>query len=48
MTATEKLMAFGNPLDRATAQAMDAADPLAKFRDQFMIADPDTCYLDGN
>ncbi|MEN9714855.1 MAG: hypothetical protein RJA35_322 [Actinomycetota bacterium] len=48
MTATSKLRAFGNPLDRATALAMDAADPLAKFRDQFVITDSDCCYLDGN
>ena len=48
MTPTEKLKAFGNPLDRATALAMAAADPLAKFRAQFVISDPDCCYLDGN
>jgi kynureninase len=48
MTATSKLRSFGNPLDRATALAMDAADPLAKFRDQFVITDSDCCYLDGN
>jgi len=48
MSAPEKLLAFGNPLDRATAQAMDAADPLAKYREQFVIADPQVCYLDGN
>ena len=48
MTATEKLRSFGNPLERTTALAMDAADPLAKFREQFVISDPDCCYLDGN
>jgi len=48
MTATSKLAAFGNPTDRNTALAMDARDPLAKYRDQFIIKDSDTCYLDGN
>ena len=48
MTATSKLAAFGNPTDRNTALAMDARDPLAKYRDQFIIKDADTCYLDGN
>ncbi|MEY4300856.1 MAG: hypothetical protein RJA30_7 [Actinomycetota bacterium] len=48
MTATEKLRSFGNPLERTAALAMDAADPLAKFREQFVISDPDCCYLDGN
>ncbi len=33
---------------RADALALDAADPLAGFRDKFVITDPDTCYLDGN
>lgn len=36
------------PLDLATAQALDAADELAPFRDRFVIADPDLIYLDGN
>lgn len=30
------------------AAALDAADPLARFRDEFLIADPQLCYLDGN
>lgn len=30
------------------ARHLDAADPLRTFRDQFVIADPDMCYLDGN
>ena len=30
------------------ARHLDAADPLRVFRDQFVIADPDVCYLDGN
>ena len=44
----QKLLSFGNPLDRQTALALDAADPLAHFREQFLITDPDVCYLDGN
>jgi kynureninase len=34
--------------DRAHAEALDAADPLAAFRDRFEIADPELIYLDGN
>jgi kynureninase len=30
------------------AQARDAHDPLAGFRDQFVIGDPELAYLDGN
>lgn len=30
------------------ARAFDAQDPLAPFRDEFVITDPDLCYLDGN
>jgi kynureninase len=30
------------------AKALDAADPLAGFRDEFVIDDPDSIYLDGN
>lgn len=30
------------------AREMDARDPLAKFRDEFVIDDPDLIYLDGN
>lgn len=35
-------------LDLAFAREMDAQDPLAKFRDEFFIADDDLIYLDGN
>lgn len=35
-------------LDRAHAEQLDAADPLASFRDQFVIDDPGRIYLDGN
>jgi kynureninase len=42
MTAAEE------PDERRRARALDAADPLAGFRDRFVIADPDLVYLDGN
>lgn len=35
-------------LDLAYARELDANDPLARFRDEFVIDDPDTIYLDGN
>jgi len=34
--------------DRAYALELDAKDPLAKFRDEFIFGDPTICYLDGN
>ncbi|MCA9944283.1 MAG: kynureninase [Anaerolineales bacterium] len=34
--------------DLAYAQQRDAEDPLAHFRDHFVIDDPDLIYLDGN
>lgn len=33
---------------RAYAEVLDANDPLAHYRDEFFIADPAQCYLDGN
>lgn len=33
---------------REYAQSLDAHDALAHYRDQFHIADPARCYLDGN
>jgi kynureninase len=33
---------------RGDAEALDAADPLARWRDEFVIPDPDLIYLDGN
>ena len=33
---------------RQDALAFDAADPLASFRNRFVVTDPDVCYLDGN
>ena len=34
--------------DRAHAERLDAEDPLAAFRERFVIDDPETIYLDGN
>lgn len=36
------------PHTRDDALALDAADPLARWRDEFVIADPALVYLDGN
>ncbi|MFM1906230.1 MAG: hypothetical protein RIT32_1026 [Actinomycetota bacterium] len=35
-------------MDRSQAEALDAQDELGVYRNQFVIGDPDTCYLDGN
>ncbi|MFF3324043.1 kynureninase [Streptomyces sp. NPDC002889] len=35
-------------IPRAAAEELDAADPLAEFRERFVIADPELIYLDGN
>jgi kynureninase len=35
-------------VERAEAEQRDAADPLRGFRDQFVIADENLIYLDGN
>ncbi|MEM7797625.1 MAG: kynureninase [Chloroflexota bacterium] len=34
--------------DKTHAQELDARDPLAGFKDRFVITDPDLIYLDGN
>jgi kynureninase len=34
--------------ERARAERLDADDPLAAFRERFVIDDPETIYLDGN
>ena len=34
--------------DADAARALDARDPLARFREAFVVADPDLIYLDGN
>lgn len=36
------------PVPRAIAEQLDARDPIAAFRDRFIIADEHTTYLDGN
>lgn len=35
-------------MTREHAARLDASDPLAAFRNRFLIADPELCYLDGN
>ena len=35
-------------MERSAALELDQRDPLHSFKEQFVIADPDTCYLDGN
>jgi kynureninase len=35
-------------ISRDDALALDAADPLASFRDRFYLPNPDVVYLDGN
>lgn len=35
-------------MQRAQALALDEKDPLGGYRNQFVITDPNTCYLDGN
>ncbi len=35
-------------LDRSASESLDATDPLAPWRDEFVIADPGLVYLDGN
>ena len=35
-------------MDRQVALELDRNDPLREFKNEFVITDPDTCYLDGN
>ena len=37
-----------NVTDREYALELDRNDPLAHFKSQFVVRDPDMCYLDGN
>ncbi len=37
-----------SPTERDYALNLDRNDPLAKYKSQFQISDPDLCYLDGN
>jgi kynureninase len=39
---------MSEPTQRAYAEALDEADPLAPYRQRFLVTDPDVCYLDGN
>ena len=39
---------MAQPTERSYAEALDASDPLAKYKGQFQISDPELCYLDGN
>jgi len=41
-------MPAGLPTDAAYAAHLDAHDPLAHFRDRFVVDDPNLIYLDGN
>ena len=34
--------------DRGYALELDKKDPLAHFKSQFVVGDPEMCYLDGN
>ena len=38
----------GDATSRTTAEQLDTNDPLAKYKSQFVIKDPEVCYLDGN
>jgi kynureninase len=35
-------------MERHEAERLDAEDPLASFRERFVLGDPDVIYLDGN
>jgi kynureninase len=41
-------MAGPGPVTRSDAEARDACDPLAPFRERFVIGDEDIVYVDGN
>lgn len=47
MKAAEPTLDAAAPQTRAACAARDAADPLAKFRDRFLLPE-DVVYLDGN
>jgi kynureninase len=48
MSSTKSLAEYGDPTDRATAERLEADDVLAKYKSQFVITNPNLCYLDGN
>jgi kynureninase len=35
-------------IDRDDAKVLDAADQLSRWREEFVIPDPELIYLDGN
>ncbi|MSX58247.1 MAG: aminotransferase, partial [Actinobacteria bacterium] len=37
-----------NVTDREYALELDRNDPLAHFKAEFVVSDPQMCYLDGN
>ena len=39
---------MAEPLTREQAAELDAADPLAGFRERFVLTRPERIYLDGN
>ena len=41
-------MTAHNQITAEQVSLMDASDPLAHFRDEFVISDSEVCYLDGN
>jgi kynureninase len=48
MSTPKSLADYGDPADRATAERLEADDVLAKYKSQFVITNPNLCYLDGN
>jgi kynureninase len=44
----KSLADYGDPTDRATAERLEADDLLAHYKSQFVITNPNLCYLDGN
>jgi kynureninase len=48
MSTTKSLADYGDPTDRTTAERLEADDVLAKYKSQFIITNPELCYLDGN
>ena len=48
MSTSKSLADYGDPTIRETAEKLDAQDGLAKYKSQFIITDPNMCYLDGN
>ncbi|MEZ7856646.1 MAG: aminotransferase, partial [Aquiluna sp.] len=41
-------MTAHNQITAEQVSLLDANDPLAHFRDEFVISDAEVCYLDGN